>query len=54
MEGVHEEKAPFHDPVFHFPAYVARISSPEDFRNKFRGAKGKQLAFDTYRKAKMP
>lgn len=54
VEGVHEEKVPFHDSIFHFPDYVIRVSSSEDFRNKFRGTKGKQLAFDTYKKVKMP
>ena len=54
VEGVHEEKVPNHDSVFHLPGYVARVSSSEDFRNKFRGTKGKQLAFDTYKKVKMP
>lgn len=47
VEGVCEE------PNFggrHFPGYVARVSSSDDFRSKFRGTKGKQLAFDTYRK----
>lgn len=53
-EGVHEEKVPNHDSVFHFPGYVIRVSSPEDFRNKFRGTKGRQLAFDTYRKVQTP
>ena len=53
VEGVHEEKVPNHDSVFHFPGYVDRVSSSEDFRNKFRGTKGKQLAFDTYKKVKV-
>jgi hypothetical protein len=54
VEGVHEEKVPFHDSLFHYPGYVARVSSSEDFRNKFRGTKGKQLAFDTFKKVKSP
>jgi hypothetical protein len=34
----------------HYPGYVARVSSSDAFRWKFPGTKGKQLAFDTYRK----
>jgi hypothetical protein len=53
MEGVYEEKELFRRQL-HFPGYIARISSPEAFRSKFPGTKGKQLAFDTYRKVKVP
>jgi hypothetical protein len=52
-EGVHEEKVPFHDSLFHYPGYVARVSSSENFRNMFRGTKGKQLAFDTFKKVEL-
>jgi hypothetical protein len=48
VEGVYEEP---HFRGRHYPGYVARISSSDDFRRKFPGTKGKQLAFDTYRKA---
>ena len=47
VEGVYEEP---HFGGRHYPGYVARISSSDDFRRKFPGTKGKQLAFDTYRK----
>jgi hypothetical protein len=33
-----------------YPGYVARVSSSDDFRSSFRGAKGKHLALATYRK----
>lgn len=33
-----------------YPGYVARVSSSDSFRRKFPGTKGRQLAFDTYRK----
>jgi hypothetical protein len=49
IEGVCEEKEPFHKKM-HFPGYVARISSSDDYRHKYPGTKGNQFAFDTYRK----
>lgn len=54
VEGIHEEEVYNHDSIFHYPGYVARVSSSENFRNMFRGAKGKQLAFDTFKKVKLP
>ena len=33
-----------------YPGHVERVSSSEKFREKFRGCKGNQQAFDTYRK----
>lgn len=47
VEGVFEE---FPSRKRHYPGYVARISSSNEFRSKFPGTKGKQLAFDTYRR----
>ena len=52
VEGVHEEKAPFIRKL-HYPGYVARISSSADYRHKYPGTKGNQLAFDTFRKVKL-
>ena len=51
VEGVYEENVPFHKKK-HFPGYVLRISSSDDYRHKFPGTKGNQYAFDTYRKVK--
>jgi hypothetical protein len=53
VEGVYKDKELFHSKL-HFPGYVARISSSDNFRNKFPGTKGKQLAFDTFKKVKLP
>jgi hypothetical protein len=47
VEGVFEERP---SRKRHYPGYVARVSSSDEFRKKFPGTKGKQLAFDTYRK----
>ncbi len=50
VEGVYERPEDNKSRRWHLPGYVARVSSSESFRNNFRGTKGKQLAFDTYRK----
>jgi hypothetical protein len=47
VDGVYERPK---DNKLHYPGYVARVSSSDSFRRKFPGTKGKQLAFDTYRK----
>ena len=54
VEGVYEEPRQGTRGTRHYPGYVARISSPDDYRNKFPGTKGNQFAFDTYRKVKLP
>ena len=51
VEGIHEET---YNGKRHFPGFVARISSTEDFRNKFPGTKRKQLALETFKKVKLP
>jgi hypothetical protein len=49
VEGVYERPKD-NKRRWHYPGYVARVSSSDSFRSKFPGTKGKQLAFDTYRK----
>ena len=53
-EGVYEEPRQGKRGARHFPGFVARISSSDEYRNKFPGTKGNQFAFDTYRKVKLP
>jgi HEAT repeats len=49
VEGVYREP-PHSWGSRHNPGYVVRVSSSDEFRRKFPGTKGKQLAFDTFRK----
>ena len=47
VDGVYKRPT---DKKLCYPEYVARVSSSDSFRRKFPGTKGRQLAFDTYRK----
>lgn len=54
VEGVYEEPRQGKHGTRQYPGYVARISSSDDYRNRFPGTKGNQFAFDTYRKVEEP
>lgn len=52
VEGVHEEKKPNHKHVLHYPGYVARIGSSEEFQKLFGNIRATQYAFSAFKKVK--